>query len=144
MPRKAPAAIRPPSPPLRPRPQLWDLRNSVSPIREFHGHAKGVLGMSWCPQDSSFLLSSAKDNRTICWDVNAGAPCTALRTPRTGTPHACCFVQLAQRWQRTSTRRLALVRICSVAAILCANHMPPVLPCRRAVLRAAAGEQLEL
>ena len=20
--------------------QLWDLRNSVSPIREFHGHAK--------------------------------------------------------------------------------------------------------
>ena len=108
--------------------QLWDLRNSVSPIREFHGHAKvgcadapgpgaswrshcatsilqfvqqaeeqreacqryhlylwlryfasvcvfvlqGVLGMSWCPQDSSFLLSSGKDNRTLCWDVNAG------------------------------------------------------------------------
>lgn len=41
--------------------------------REYHGHAKGVLGMSWCPQDATFLLSSAKDNRTICWDVNSGA-----------------------------------------------------------------------
>lgn len=40
--------------------------------REYHGHAKGVLGMSWCPQDATFLLSSAKDNRTICWDVNSG------------------------------------------------------------------------
>ncbi len=40
--------------------------------REYHGHAKGVLGMSWCPQDASFLLSSAKDNRTICWDVSSG------------------------------------------------------------------------
>ncbi|EFN56942.1 hypothetical protein CHLNCDRAFT_143487 [Chlorella variabilis] len=57
---------------MAPSLQLWDLRNSVSPIREFHGHAKGVLAMSWCPQDSSFLLSSGKDNRTICWDVGAG------------------------------------------------------------------------
>ncbi|KAL4425258.1 hypothetical protein ABPG75_009274 [Micractinium tetrahymenae] len=57
---------------MAPSLQLWDLRNSVSPIREFHGHAKGVLGMSWCPQDSSFLLSSGKDNRTICWDVSSG------------------------------------------------------------------------
>lgn len=30
---------------------------------------QGVLGMSWCPQDASFVLSTAKDNRTICWDV---------------------------------------------------------------------------
>jgi protein transport protein SEC31 len=57
---------------MAPSLQLWDLRNSVSPVREFHGHAKGVLGLSWCPQDPSFLLSSGKDNRTICWDVNAG------------------------------------------------------------------------
>ncbi|PRW34057.1 transport SEC31-like protein B isoform A [Chlorella sorokiniana] len=57
---------------MSPALQLWDLRNSVSPVREYHGHAKGVLGMSWCPQDASFLLSSAKDNRTICWDVNSG------------------------------------------------------------------------
>lgn len=31
---------------------------------------QGVLGMSWCPQDHSLLLSCSKDNRTICWDVN--------------------------------------------------------------------------
>lgn len=33
---------------------------------------QGVLGMAWCPQDASLLLSSAKDNRTICWDVTTG------------------------------------------------------------------------
>jgi len=31
---------------------------------------QGVLGMSWCPQDHSLLLSSSKDQRTICWDVH--------------------------------------------------------------------------
>jgi len=51
--------------------QMWDLRNSMSPVKEFVGHMKGVLGMSWCPQDHSLLLSSSKDNRTICWDVNS-------------------------------------------------------------------------
>ena len=76
-PTPLPLLSSPPTPwtlpfPLPFCPQLWDLRNSVSPIREFHGHAKGVLAMSWCPQDSSFLLSSGKDNRTICWDVGAG------------------------------------------------------------------------
>lgn len=51
--------------------QMWDLRNSVSPLKELVGHSKGVLGMSWCPHDSSLLLSSGKDNRTICWEVTA-------------------------------------------------------------------------
>jgi protein transport protein SEC31 len=31
---------------------------------------QGVLGMSWCQQDHSLLLSCSKDGRTICWDVN--------------------------------------------------------------------------
>ncbi|PNH07174.1 Protein transport protein Sec31A [Tetrabaena socialis] len=52
--------------------QMWDLRNSVSPLKEFVGHHKGVLGMAWSPHDSSLLLSSGKDNRTICWDVHSG------------------------------------------------------------------------
>ncbi|GAB2300099.1 hypothetical protein Dimus_034139 [Dionaea muscipula] len=56
------------SPSLR----LWDMRNTLQPLREFVGHTKGVLSMSWCPIDSSFLLSSSKDNRTICWDTNSG------------------------------------------------------------------------
>ncbi|GFH08887.1 WD_REPEATS_REGION domain-containing protein, partial [Haematococcus lacustris] len=51
--------------------QMWDLRNSVSPLKEFVGHTKGVLGMAWSPHDSSLLLSSAKDNRNICWDVHS-------------------------------------------------------------------------
>eukprot|EP00798_Chlamydomonas_sp_ICE-L_P017882 gene17882-24273_t len=45
--------------------QMWDLRNSVSPIQEF-----GVLGMAWSPHDTSMLLSSGKDSRTICWNVH--------------------------------------------------------------------------
>ena len=27
--------------------QIWDLRNSISPAREFVGHSKGVLAMAW-------------------------------------------------------------------------------------------------
>jgi WD40 repeat protein len=127
--------------------QMWDLRNSMSPVKEFVGHVKvrachrgscstggqvgsasrgpsagwehtagsplymapgipssdpqegrlmcaatltsrcniacvavavlpcvvlfqGVMGMSWCPQDHSLLLSCSKDHRTICWDVS--------------------------------------------------------------------------
>ena len=58
--------------------QMWDLRNSVSPIREFVGHGKGVLGMSWSPHDTSLMLSCAKDNRTICWDVTTAEPLAEL------------------------------------------------------------------
>ncbi|PIA29578.1 hypothetical protein AQUCO_05800010v1 [Aquilegia coerulea] len=56
------------SPSLR----LWDVRNTISPVKEFVGHSKGVIAMSWCPIDSSFLLTCAKDNRTICWDTVTG------------------------------------------------------------------------
>ncbi|KAL1559573.1 transducin family protein / WD-40 repeat family protein [Salvia divinorum] len=56
------------SPSLR----LWDMRHIVSPVKEFVGHTKGVIAMSWCPLDSSYLLICAKDNRTICWDTVSG------------------------------------------------------------------------
>lgn len=59
---------------MSPSLQLWDLRNSVSPLLEMHGHSKGVLALSWCPQDGGFLLSSGKDNRVIVWDVSTGMP----------------------------------------------------------------------
>ncbi|KAL8227828.1 hypothetical protein R6Q57_015412 [Mikania cordata] len=55
------------SPSLR----IWDMRNTMSPLRELVGHSKGVVAMSWCPTDSSYLLTCAKDNRTICWDTNS-------------------------------------------------------------------------
>ncbi|KAG8391173.1 hypothetical protein BUALT_Bualt01G0160200 [Buddleja alternifolia] len=56
------------SPSLR----LWDMRNIMSPVKEFVGHTKGVIAMSWCPIDSSYLITCAKDNRTICWDTTSG------------------------------------------------------------------------
>ncbi|XWS77372.1 hypothetical protein CRYUN_Cryun01aG0255700 [Craigia yunnanensis] len=56
------------SPTLR----LWDMRNIMSPVKEFVGHTKGVIAMAWCPYDSSYLLTCAKDNRTICWDTVTG------------------------------------------------------------------------
>ncbi|KAH7528020.1 hypothetical protein FEM48_Zijuj05G0027500 [Ziziphus jujuba var. spinosa] len=56
------------SPALR----LWDMRNVMSPVKEFVGHTKGVIAMSWCPIDNSYLLTCAKDNRTICWDTVSG------------------------------------------------------------------------
>lgn len=52
--------------------QVWDLRNSISPVKELVGHTKGVVAMAWCPIDSSLLLSSAKDYRTVCWDTSSG------------------------------------------------------------------------
>ncbi|KAJ0792638.1 putative transcription factor WD40-like family [Helianthus annuus] len=83
------------SPSLR----IWDMRNTMSPLRELVGHTKGipfigyhstclyfqlfiqfsqalfhmpgVVAMSWCPHDSAYLLTCAKDNRTICWDTNS-------------------------------------------------------------------------
>lgn len=45
------------------RPQMWDLRNQREPKATLHSHSGGVLGLSWCPQDPAFLLSSGKDNR---------------------------------------------------------------------------------
>ncbi|XVE76771.1 hypothetical protein DITRI_Ditri13aG0007600 [Diplodiscus trichospermus] len=56
------------SPALR----LWDMRNIMSPVKEFVGHTKGVIAMAWCPSDSSYLVTCAKDNRTICWDMVTG------------------------------------------------------------------------
>ncbi|KAK7312111.1 hypothetical protein VNO77_35711 [Canavalia gladiata] len=56
------------SPALR----LWDMRNIMTPIKEFVGHTRGVIAMSWCPNDSSYLLTCGKDSRTICWDTISG------------------------------------------------------------------------
>lgn len=52
--------------------QVWDLRNSISPAREFHSHKKGVLAMAWSSLEPSLLLTCGKDNRTLCWDTGSG------------------------------------------------------------------------
>ncbi|KAJ2728819.1 protein transport protein S31 [Coemansia sp. D1744] len=51
---------------------FWDLRNANAPARTLAGHQRGILSLSWCRKDAGLLLSSGKDNRTICWDAAAG------------------------------------------------------------------------
>lgn len=51
---------------------LWDLRNANAPERVLSGHTGGVLSIDWCKQDSSLLLSSGKDNRTLLWNTDTG------------------------------------------------------------------------
>lgn len=51
---------------------LWDLRNSNAPERTLQGHEQGILSLSWCQQDSDILLSSGKDNKTLCWNPQTG------------------------------------------------------------------------
>ncbi|PVU88786.1 hypothetical protein BB559_005398 [Furculomyces boomerangus] len=51
---------------------LWDLRNAGTPSQIFQGHTKGILSLSWCLKDSDLLLSSGRDNRTICWNASSG------------------------------------------------------------------------
>ncbi|KAG8363650.1 hypothetical protein BUALT_Bualt19G0044600 [Buddleja alternifolia] len=57
---------------ISPSLKMWDMRKAVTPVKDFVGHTKGVIAMSWCPIDSSYLLTCAKDNRTICWDTASG------------------------------------------------------------------------
>uniref|UniRef100_A0A8C4UFF5 SEC31 homolog B, COPII coat complex component n=1 Tax=Falco tinnunculus TaxID=100819 RepID=A0A8C4UFF5_FALTI len=52
--------------------QIWDLRFATSPLSQLEGHTRGVLSVSWCQADPELLLSSAKDNRILCWNPNMG------------------------------------------------------------------------
>lgn len=52
--------------------QLWNLRNTNAPERTLEGHFQGILSLSWCQLDPELLLSSGKDNRTICWNPATG------------------------------------------------------------------------
>ncbi|KAJ2742257.1 protein transport protein S31 [Coemansia sp. BCRC 34301] len=51
---------------------LWDLRNANAPSQTFAGHQRGILSLSWCRKDAGLLLSSGKDNRTLCWNPSSG------------------------------------------------------------------------
>lgn len=52
---------------------LWDLRNANAPQQIIQGHDKGVLSVDWCKKDSTYLLSSGKDNKTFLWDPTDGS-----------------------------------------------------------------------
>ncbi|XP_028990419.1 protein transport protein Sec31A isoform X1 [Betta splendens] len=50
--------------------QMWDLRFATSPLKVLENHTRGILSISWSQSDSELLLSSAKDNRILCWNPN--------------------------------------------------------------------------
>ncbi|KAI4982436.1 hypothetical protein ZWY2020_022928 [Hordeum vulgare] len=63
---------------------VWDLRKTISRRQEFVGHSKGATAISWCPYNSSFLLSCSKDNRTLCWDTISGKIINELPSSSSG------------------------------------------------------------
>lgn len=65
--------------------QLWNLKKPHIPEKVLTGHTKGIWSTSWCPQDSKYLLSTSKDNRTICWNMEDGSIATEL--PGTNSEH---------------------------------------------------------
>ncbi|ELW49353.1 Protein transport protein Sec31B [Tupaia chinensis] len=52
--------------------QLWDLRFASSPLKVLESHSRGILSVSWSQADADLLLSSAKDNQILCWNLGSG------------------------------------------------------------------------
>uniref|UniRef100_W5MDM7 SEC31 homolog B, COPII coat complex component n=1 Tax=Lepisosteus oculatus TaxID=7918 RepID=W5MDM7_LEPOC len=52
--------------------QMWDLRFATSPLKVLENHTRGILSVSWSQADPELLLSSAKDNRILCWNPTTG------------------------------------------------------------------------
>ncbi|XP_039105190.1 protein transport protein Sec31B isoform X1 [Hyaena hyaena] len=52
--------------------QLWDLRFASSPLKVLESHSRGILSVSWSQADAELLLSSAKDNQILCWNLVSG------------------------------------------------------------------------
>ncbi|XP_047409775.1 protein transport protein Sec31B isoform X4 [Sciurus carolinensis] len=66
--------------------QLWDLRFASSPLKVLESHSRGIFSMSWSHADAELLLSSAKDNQTLCW--NLGSSEVVYKLP---TQSSWCF-----------------------------------------------------
>eukprot|EP00636_Phaeomonas_parva_P017732 CAMPEP_0118852002 /NCGR_PEP_ID=MMETSP1163-20130328/1209_1 /TAXON_ID=124430 /ORGANISM="Phaeomonas parva, Strain CCMP2877" /LENGTH=322 /DNA_ID=CAMNT_0006784401 /DNA_START=142 /DNA_END=1107 /DNA_ORIENTATION=+ len=61
--------------------RLFDLRSSTDlPLTECRGHTQGVLSLSWCPHDTSLIMTCGKDNRTLLWDLHLATPVYELGT----------------------------------------------------------------
>uniref|UniRef100_A0A4W6F3X7 Protein transport protein Sec31A n=1 Tax=Lates calcarifer TaxID=8187 RepID=A0A4W6F3X7_LATCA len=72
---------------------MWDLRFATSPLKVLENHTRGILSISWSQADSELLLSSAKDNRILCWNPNTGEVIYELPT----TNQWCFDVQWCPR-----------------------------------------------
>ncbi|CAH2321830.1 transport Sec31B isoform X1 [Pelobates cultripes] len=66
--------------------QVWDLRFASSPLKMLENHTRGILSVSWSNDDPELLLSSAKDNRILCWN-----PSTSEVVYELPTKNQWCF-----------------------------------------------------
>ncbi|KAJ8264347.1 hypothetical protein GJAV_G00148110 [Gymnothorax javanicus] len=73
--------------------QMWDLRFATSPLKVLENHTRGILSISWSQADPELLLSSAKDNRILCWNPTTGEVIYELPT----TNQWCFNVQWCPR-----------------------------------------------
>jgi len=68
---------------------MWDLRSSTTmPLSQLAGHTQGILSMSWCPHDTSLLLTCGKDNHTFVWDLFERRPVFELSADTTASAAA--------------------------------------------------------
>jgi len=66
---------------------MWDLRSSTTmPLAQLQGHTQGILSMSWCPSDTSLLLSCGKDSKTFVWDLYERRPVFELSAEEASAP----------------------------------------------------------
>ncbi|KAF8907812.1 hypothetical protein CPB85DRAFT_1311040 [Mucidula mucida] len=52
--------------------QLWDLRHARAAEKAYTHHTLGVRSLSWNIHDPSFMLSSGKDGRAVCFSSSSG------------------------------------------------------------------------
>lgn len=65
--------------------KVWDLGASTSmPLTTMPGHTAGILRTAWCPHDDTILLTCAKDNRSLLWDLVTLQPFTELPVDTAG------------------------------------------------------------
>jgi protein transport protein SEC31 len=113
--------------------QLWDMRNCSYPFREFQEHSRGITHASFCDMDGSFVVSSGRDNRSVCWSLHSGSleaySDLNLNTPATKmewSPHLPGFIAASSATGTVSVHSISQ-RQTSVAA----RHPPKwvKLPC---------------
>lgn len=74
---------------------VWDLGASTTmPLAQLQGHAGDILAVAWCPHDDTLLMTCAKDNRTLLWDLLTLQPVAEL--PQENTASASGTQQSSQ------------------------------------------------
>lgn len=50
------------------------MRYSTAPAKSIQIHSRGILGLSYCPQDSEMIVSCGKDYKILCWNPKSETP----------------------------------------------------------------------